>query len=199
VADAECATGERVQCREVRAAVVGEDALDLDAVAAVEGDRAVQERDRGCCFLVSEDLGVGEAAVVVDADVDELPADRAAVAAGGVSAARPVAARRASTNAFAGAARDPAELFDVDVDELAGSRALIPDRLLEAEPAKSAHPQPLQDPGNGRERHPQRLGDLGGGESQPTQLDNRLDAVSAGAVGDPLGRRGTIEQTLLTF
>ena len=70
-------------------------------------------------FLVGEHLGVGEAAVVVDGDVDVLPADGAAAAAGcvGVAAGCSAGGRRAP--ALAGAAFDPAELLDVDVDELA--------------------------------------------------------------------------------
>jgi hypothetical protein len=78
VEDAELSAGDRVRDREVGAAVVGEDPLDGDAVAAVERERAAEEADSGGCFLVCEDLGVGEAAVVVDGDVDVLPAGRPA-------------------------------------------------------------------------------------------------------------------------
>jgi hypothetical protein len=78
VADAEAAAGERMQGRDVGAAVVGEDAFDVDAVALEEGERSLQEADCGRCFLVGWYFGVGEAAAVVDGDVDELPAGRAA-------------------------------------------------------------------------------------------------------------------------
>jgi hypothetical protein len=78
VADAEQATGERVDARAVGAAVVGEHALDADAVALEERDRPVQEGNRACRSLVTEHLRVGEPAVVVDGDVDVLPADGAA-------------------------------------------------------------------------------------------------------------------------
>jgi hypothetical protein len=47
----------------------------VDAVAGEERERAFEEADRCRRFLVWEDFGVGEAAVVVDRDVDELPAD----------------------------------------------------------------------------------------------------------------------------
>ena len=76
VPDAELAAGERVDGGAVAGAVVGQHALDPDAVA---GDR---RRGRGggsrprSGLLVGEDLGVGEPAVVVDGDVDVLPADR---------------------------------------------------------------------------------------------------------------------------
>ena len=69
--------------------------------------------------IVLEHLGVGEATVVVDRDVHELPADRAACAAGRVDATWPVAAGCASSDAFARTAFDSAELLDVDVYELA--------------------------------------------------------------------------------
>ncbi len=111
--------------REVGAAVVGEDALDADAVAVEEGDRSLQESDRGRGLFVGEHFGVGEPAEVVDGDVDELPADRAAPAAAAVGAPWPIAAGNPAADAFAGAALDPAELFGVDVDELAGAGALV--------------------------------------------------------------------------
>src|SRR6266567_3784859 len=48
----------------------------------------VADADCGCGLLVGEDLGVGEAAVVVDGDVDVVPACGAAVVAVRVAAAR---------------------------------------------------------------------------------------------------------------
>jgi hypothetical protein len=112
VADAESAAGECVERRAVGAAVVGDDALDLDAAAAVERDRPLQKRDRGRCFLVLEDFGVREAAVVVDADVDVLPADGLASLAARVGACRDVMAAMTVAPALAGAALDPAQLLD---------------------------------------------------------------------------------------
>ena len=51
--------------------------------------------------------------------------------------------------ALAGAADDPAELLDVDVDELTRPRPLVADGRLETEPAESAHADPGQDPRDG--------------------------------------------------
>src|SRR5438067_4730328 len=73
VAYAECAAGDRVERRAVAGTVVGEDALDGDSVAAKESDSAAEEADDRHRFLVAQDLGVGEPAVIV-CDVDELPA-----------------------------------------------------------------------------------------------------------------------------
>src|SRR5581483_4668667 len=168
VFDRKPAAGDRVDDAAVGAAVVGEDAFDGDAVALIEGDRAAEEGNSGGCFFVGEHLGVGEAAVVVDADVDALVADVVAADTVTVGEARVVAlAALRLERALARPAFNPAEPLDVDVDELARSGALVADRLLEPEPAELAHPGPGQDPGHGRERHPQRFRDLRGGEAQP--------------------------------
>src|SRR5262245_19079443 len=106
--DPETATRERVRDRDVGGSVVCEHSFNRDAVAAVEGDCTAKEADCGRCFLVAEDLGVGETAVVVDRDVDELPPFLALVAAVMASAGDPVPGPV-----------DPAELLDVDVEELA--------------------------------------------------------------------------------
>ena len=92
---------------EVAGAVVGEEPLDLDAVAPVEGDCAAEEADGGGGLLVGEDFGVGEAAVVVDRDVDVLPA------AGAVDV------RRCAPPEIAGAA-----------DAVAGAAAIRPSFLM---------------------------------------------------------------------
>lgn len=77
VLDPELSAGKRVHDRDVGAAVVGEQLLDLDPVAAVEADGAAEEAGRSRRFLIRQHLGVGEAAVVVDGDVHVLPAERA--------------------------------------------------------------------------------------------------------------------------
>jgi len=66
-----------------------------------------------------EHLGVGEAAVVVDGDVDVFPADASAALPGGVCVGRLVVRVDAVAPALADAALDPAELLDVDMEQLA--------------------------------------------------------------------------------
>jgi hypothetical protein len=61
----------------VGAAVVGHQPPDPDPVAPVEGDRPAQEGDAGPRLRVAQDLDVGQAGGVIDADVDELPAGAA--------------------------------------------------------------------------------------------------------------------------
>src|SRR5918996_1722436 len=140
VLDAEAATAERMDRRDVGGAVIGEDSLHLDPVAAVEGERSSEEADCRPRLLVREHLGVGEAAVVVDGDVDVLPADRAAGLAAFVDAAGALAAGSAPADAFAGPTFDAPQLLDVDVDELAWPRALVAARLCEPDQAEPAQP-----------------------------------------------------------
>ena len=192
--EAEPAAGERVRDRDVGGTVVCDDCLEADAVAAVEGDGAAKECNRGRCLLVREDLGIGEAAVVVDGDVDVLPAGGVVDTACVVGVAAGVVLIAVVAPALAGTADDPAELLDVDVDELARPGAPIADRRLEPEPAQAAQPDPGQDPGDGRERHRECFCDLGGGHPQPPQLGDHRDPFEVGAVGDPPRRRGAIEQ-----
>jgi hypothetical protein len=81
VADAESAASDRVEDGAVAGAVVCEELLDLDPVAAVEGNRTGEEAGRCRGRLILEDFGVGKSAVVVDGDVDELPAGNAGLPA----------------------------------------------------------------------------------------------------------------------
>src|SRR5271169_21457 len=199
MADAEGLAGERVDGGEVGGAVVGEQPFDLDAVAVVKHDSALQKRDRGCGLLVAEDFGVGETAVVVDADVDVFPADAVAPLATTVGVGRVVVLMQTVAPALAGAALDPAELLDVDVDELARPRAFVANRLLESKPAQPPHPRAGQDPRDCRERHRQGLCDLCRGEAHPAQLPDRFDPIRRRAIPDVLRRRRTIEKSLRTL
>jgi hypothetical protein len=149
VPDPERATGDRVGGRAVGRTVVGQHALDLDPLPVEEGDRPAQEADRCCRLLVSEHLGVGEPAAVVDRDVDEVPANRFALADVGIDAVEASVALEAR-DPLAGAAMDPAELLDVDMDELAGALALVALAGLEPNPAELAQTEPGQDAGDGR-------------------------------------------------
>src|SRR5262245_27467241 len=139
VADAERAAGDGVDGGAVAAAVVGQHAFDADPVLTIEGDRAAEEACGCCRFLVGEHFRVGEAAVVCDGDVHILPADPVATDAGGVGGAATLVLALTAADAFAGASFDPAELLDVDVDELARTRAFVAPRRLEPDPAQAAH------------------------------------------------------------
>ena len=85
-----------------------------DAEAGVVGDRRLEEGDGALLSLVRQDLREGDAGGVVDADVDELPADAAAVGLAGAIAGDAMA------DAF-----EAAEFLDVDVDHVARLVALV--------------------------------------------------------------------------
>ena len=74
MADPEGAASGGVDRGAVRAAVVGQDALDGDAMPGVEPDCASEKADDGAPLLVGEDFGVGQAGAVIDGDVHALPA-----------------------------------------------------------------------------------------------------------------------------
>ena len=77
VPEAEVAAGVAEVLRTVAGAVVGHDAGDLDAEAAVVGDGCPEEGGGALLPLVGQDAGEGDPRGVVDADVDELPAHAA--------------------------------------------------------------------------------------------------------------------------
>ena len=58
----------------VAGAVVGINALDGDAVFLEEGQRGVEEEDGAVGAFIREELGEGEAGVIVDGDVEIFPA-----------------------------------------------------------------------------------------------------------------------------
>src|SRR5262249_57310169 len=97
----------------IAGAVVGHDACDVHAEAAVVSDGLLEEGDGALLFLITPDLGEGQARCVVDRNVDELVAGAAAFALLTIMC-----------DAVAGS-DEPAELLDVDMDELAGQFALI--------------------------------------------------------------------------
>jgi hypothetical protein len=80
------------------------------------------------------DLGIGQPGVVIDGGVDEAMADQrvvmaAALAAGAVSLAVALSAGPAQ-EPVAARGRDPAQLLDIDVDQLTGMGVLVAaDRL----------------------------------------------------------------------
>ena len=74
MADAETTASIAEVVRAIARAIVGEQATDADAERAVVSDRGVQESHRGVAAFIGQDLGKGEAGVVVDGDGNELPA-----------------------------------------------------------------------------------------------------------------------------
>ena len=156
------------------------------------GNRAAQKADRGHGLLIVEDFNVNESGRGVDADVDVFPAEAIGppmVAAAGDAAGDAVARPR-----------DPAELLDIDVDELASTLFLVTVRQLEwLQPPVLAQPDPGQDPRDRRGRHSQRLGDLGTGHPQAAQRRDQSDTRLACSQWHRRWRRATIQQTQLNL
>ena len=96
----------------VAVAVVGEHALDLDALLGVPAVGAAEEADTVGWAFAPEQFCVGEAGVVVDREVQVLPAGVAA--AGEAISVDPLPDRP-----------ETAQLLDIDVHELAGPLALV--------------------------------------------------------------------------
>jgi hypothetical protein len=90
---------------------------------------------------------------------------------------------------------DPAELLDVDVDELAGAAALVAvGRLRRLQPREPPQPRSPEERADRRERHLQRLRDLGRGQTQSSQHEHEASPSLRRPVRDPLWRRGTIRE-----
>ena len=118
----------------------------------------------------------GDPRSIVNANVDELPADatiaidRASIATGDAMSYR----------------ADAAKLLDVEVDQLTWVLALIAaDRLGWLQRGEPIQPEPAQDAANGRRRHPDLGGDLLARVALSAQ---RLDAGAYGRWG--LARQG---------
>jgi hypothetical protein len=76
----------------------------------------VRELGAGGALLVGEDLGVGQAGVVIDRGVDVVVAEAAEADRPGASAVDPPPATGG----------DAAELLHIDVDQVAGTVTLVP-------------------------------------------------------------------------
>ena len=146
---------------------------------------SAQKRDRGGGFLVGENLGVDQPGRVVDRDVHAFPARRSATNPSPVF--EPGGVMTATGDAMPGAALDPPELLDIDMDQLAWSRALIPLRRLQTKPSQLAQPDPLQDPRDRGDRDVEQISELWGGEPHPPQRRQQLHHWLIGAVVQPAG------------
>src|SRR5207302_10899939 len=123
--------------------VVGHDALNLNAMGPEEAQRVEEKAQAGATLFVGQDFRVSHAGVVVDRQMQIFPADPAAVAL---------------TLAIAGDAvadlLETTELFDIDVDDLAGVLALVAAyRLGRLQGRELVNAKPLQDTADGRRRH----------------------------------------------
>src|SRR5208283_2319326 len=127
----------------VARAVVGHNALDLDAQALIVGDGSPEEGCSAALLFVGLDLREGEAGGIVDADMDKFPAHATRVAL-------PFAV---ACDAMTGSA-EPPELLDIDVDQFAGILALVASHGLGwLQIAHPAQTQTMQNPADRGWRH----------------------------------------------
>ena len=116
--------------------------------------------------------------------MEELPADAAAVALAGAVAGDAVAYLI-----------ELAELFDVDVDHLAGLLALVPAGWLgRLEGAQLAQPQALEHTAHRRRRDADSGGDLFAGHALAAQAFDALDHLRRRRLTQPMGPRAAILQ-----
>src|SRR5712692_4077155 len=142
VLDAELEAGGAEVAGTIAGAVVGEQAANGDAVLGVEGDGGVQEGDGGWALLVRQHAGEGEAGVIVDGDVQGLPA-------GELRASPPPAVATNGDLLIAGHA------LDVEVKQIAGSGMLIADdgrSRMQVAPAVEMSPPKNAADGGGAEK-----------------------------------------------
>jgi hypothetical protein len=104
----------------VAGSVVGHHGLDLESRGGEERGGAGPESGRSFFLLVAEDLGIGQAGVIVDGVVQE----RVAAASFFVVAV----ADSATVNPVAAPVGDAAEFLDINVDQLARPGFLVTDR-----------------------------------------------------------------------
>lgn len=109
----------------VAGAVIGQDAIDGDALVREERVRPFPESDGGVLAFVGQDFAVGQAGVVVDGGVDVAVADRGGAASALVGGGLAVAVAGCAADDAPAAVGDVAELLDVDVDQLARSGSFV--------------------------------------------------------------------------
>ena len=114
VLEAELLTSGGEEFGAVSGTAIGEQALDFDAMALIEGDGLPESIQGAGDFLVRMKRGKGETAVIVDGNVEAFDAG-AGIALGAVAG---------GADAWA---LEAAQLLDVEVEEVAGSIAFVAD------------------------------------------------------------------------
>ena len=140
--------------------VVGEQAANGDAVLGIEGNGGAQELDGGESGLVGQHAGEGEAGVIVDGDVQGLPAGKLRATATASVAAN-------GNLLIAGHA------LDVEVEQIAGSGMFIAHHGRSGmQMAPAVEMSALQDAADGGGTELGGLGDLISGTKLTPQSDD---------------------------
>jgi len=182
VLDAELEAGSAEVLGAIAGAVVGEQAADGDAVLGVEGNGGAQEGDGGFGLLVGQHAGEGEAGVIIDGDVQSLPAGELRA-----SAATAVAAD--------GDLLIAAHALDVEMKQIAGRGMFIThDGRSGMEMAPAVEMSPLKNAADGGGAEMGGLGDLIGGAEFAAQGNDLSDQLRRGSAWAMERSRGTIPQ-----
>ena len=175
--------------REIARAVVGHNTLDLDPQTCVIGHRRFEEGNGAGLPLVAHDLTEGDTRCVVDADMDELPADaEMAVDHAGLSSRDPMAHRA-----------DPAELLDIDVDELTRLFPLVTADGLRLQSAQLVQAQTTQNAADGGRRDADLGRNLLARPALAPQLLDLLDDLLRRRATQPMRPRAAVLQAGKTF
>ncbi len=162
---------------------------DGEAEALVVGDGSPEEGHGTGLALALHDPAEGHARGVVDADMEELPSDAAAVAL----------ALAVAGDAMADLV-EFAELFDVDVDHLAGPLALVAaGRFGRLQGAQLVEAQALEGAADRGGRDADRGGDLLAGHALAAQAFNTIDHRLGRRLAQPMGPRAAVLQAGQAF
>jgi hypothetical protein len=182
--DAELLAGCGEEFGAIGGAAIGEEALDANAVSGVEGDGLAESVEGTGDLFVGEQTGEGEAAVIIDGDVQRLDAGTW-IAVGAIAGSAD--ARR----------REAAQLLDVEMEKIAGSVAFVADdwRLGRLESRESAEAVAAQNAGESGRGDWQHHADLGIGSTLTAESEDLSFQRGAGLAGLVARPRRLVRQT----
>ena len=167
----------------IAGAVVGIEALWLDAEFLEKSERSVEEGDGAASGLIGQELSEGDAGMIVDGDMEILPAGPRGVIV-------------AITSDAVTGALDASELFDVEVDEITRLLPLVtaqrPRRFQGALASETIAAQQTRNSGFGNFG---TAGDLEAWQLAAAQCQNAGHAKTVGGSGGTFGARTAVVQT----
>ena len=171
----------------IAAAVIGEQSADDDAVASEEVNRLPEEGDGGVSLLIGEDASEGQARVIIDSDVQGLPARMFML----------------TTAAAITAPRDLLEAghaLDVEMEEIARKGMLIAHhRRPRMQIAPAAETSAAQNAADGGRTESGALCNLIGRTMLTAKLNHQPDLARRSGSWTVMRTRGTVAQSGNSF
>ena len=168
----------------VAGAVIGEHGFEADAELCIPGERGVKSGDGRVCLLVGVDGGKGDAAVVVDGDMDILVAASAhpvALVAGGVE----------------GPAGEAAELLDIEMKHVSRGFVLIARiHRQRFQVTDAVELETAQDAADRGPAHAGMTGDPATGPALPPQARHGIDLQLRSRAAQPMRTRAALPKTV---